>query len=121
MTTTAESAQTAGYSDDAPTVVRHLEITGMTCASCVGRIEKSLNKVDGVAGTQVNLATDVATVTYDPKTVALDELNRIKRKWQVALAAALVLMGLMYWPIHIDAMDWLMPAILVIATGTQYW
>ena len=46
----------------------------MTCASCVRRIEKSLTKVDGVAGAQVNLATEVATVTYDPQTVALDEL-----------------------------------------------
>jgi thioredoxin reductase (NADPH) len=56
MTTTAEPTRTAGHSDDAPTVVCHLEITGMTCASGVRRIEKILNKVDGVAGAQVNLA-----------------------------------------------------------------
>ena len=46
----------------------------MTCASCVRRIEKSLNKLGGVADAQVNLATEVATVTYDPDTTDLDEL-----------------------------------------------
>ena len=75
MTTTAEHTQTAAHSDDAEAVVCNLEITGMTCASCVRRIEKSLNKVDGVNTAQVNLATEVATVTYDPNTVALDQLT----------------------------------------------
>ena len=51
-----------------------LPIEGMTCASCVRRIEKSLNKVDGVEIAQVNLATEVATVTYDSSAVGLDEL-----------------------------------------------
>ena len=44
MTTTAEHTQTARHSDDAAAVVCSLEITGMTCASCVGRIEKSLTR-----------------------------------------------------------------------------
>ncbi|MEB4211248.1 heavy metal translocating P-type ATPase [Mycobacterium sp. 94-17] len=39
-----------------------LEITGMTCASCAARIEKKLNKLDGVAAT-VNYATETAAVT----------------------------------------------------------
>jgi len=46
-----------------------LTITGMTCASCAARIEKKLNRLDGVAAT-VNYATEKATVTvpsgYDP-------------------------------------------------------
>ena len=37
-----------------------LAIEGMTCASCVGRIEKSLSKVSGVTGVRVNLATETA-------------------------------------------------------------
>src|SRR5918911_1915435 len=41
-------------------------VTGMTCASCVRRIEKALNKVDGVADATVNLATEKARVVYDP-------------------------------------------------------
>ena len=47
-----------------------LKITGMTCASCATRIEKKLNKLDGVTAT-VNYATEKATVTvpsgYDPR------------------------------------------------------
>ncbi len=39
-----------------------LPVTGMTCASCVGRVEKNLKKVGGVSETSVNLATEAATV-----------------------------------------------------------
>src|SRR6266536_3713005 len=41
-------------------------LEGMTCASCAMRIEKGLKRVLGVADAQVNLATELATVTYDP-------------------------------------------------------
>ncbi|MCC6173856.1 MAG: copper-translocating P-type ATPase [Chloroflexi bacterium] len=41
-------------------------VTGMTCASCVRRIEKALGKVEGVHEASVNLATEKARVTYDP-------------------------------------------------------
>ncbi|UTI63352.1 heavy metal translocating P-type ATPase [Paraconexibacter antarcticus] len=50
-----------------------LPITGMTCASCANRIERKLNKLDGVQAT-VNYATEKAAVTYDPETVTPDEL-----------------------------------------------
>ncbi|XID74965.1 heavy metal translocating P-type ATPase [Alkanindiges sp. WGS2144] len=40
-----------------------LSIEGMTCASCVGRVEKALKKVDGVQAASVNLATEQALVT----------------------------------------------------------
>jgi Cu+-exporting ATPase len=43
-----------------------LPITGMTCAACAGRIERSLNKAEGVSTASVNLATERATVHYDP-------------------------------------------------------
>src|SRR5205807_2202038 len=43
-----------------------LALEGMTCASCAMRIEKGLKKVPGVADAQVNLATEQASVTYDP-------------------------------------------------------
>ena len=42
-----------------------LDLEGMTCASCAARIEKKLNRLEGVAAT-VNFATAEATVTYDP-------------------------------------------------------
>ena len=50
-----------------------LPIEGMTCASCANRIERRLNKVDGVVAT-VNYATERATVQYDPATVEPEEL-----------------------------------------------
>ena len=48
-------------------------IKGMHCASCVVMLERSLKKVDGVSLATVNLATEKATVTYDPAKVS-DEL-----------------------------------------------
>ncbi|QDP96904.1 copper-translocating P-type ATPase [Microlunatus elymi] len=147
---------------------RVLDIDGMTCASCVGRVEKALCKVDGVSDATVNLAAETATVRFEPgavevqrlvdavtkagyvgtprtppkpessaTTAGADEtsesarqefapatdpaLTGLKRRWQVALIAAGVLMAAMYVPIYPDAMDWLMPAMLVVATAVQFW
>lgn len=47
----------------APTVEAVLDIEGMTCASCVARVEKKLGRVDGVEAA-VNLATETARVRY---------------------------------------------------------
>ncbi len=41
-------------------------VQGMTCASCVGRVERTLKKQPGVETAMVNLATEQAVVTYDP-------------------------------------------------------
>ncbi len=43
-----------------------LPVQGMTCASCVGHVERALKKVEGVSNANVNLATERATVAYDP-------------------------------------------------------
>jgi Cu+-exporting ATPase len=53
-----------------------LPIEGMTCASCVNRIERFLAKTPGVARASVNLATERATVTVDPRIAGRDELVR---------------------------------------------
>jgi P-type Cu+ transporter len=55
--------------------IEHVElpITGMTCASCANRIERKLNKLDGVTAT-VNYATEKARVEFDPGTVAPEQL-----------------------------------------------
>lgn len=50
-----------------------LQITGMTCAACSGRIEKALSKQPGVTAT-VNLATEVANVSFMPGTTTVDGL-----------------------------------------------
>src|SRR5215207_2030415 len=52
-----------------------LPIEGMTCASCVRRVEKGLEKVPGVTAANVNLATERATVAYDP---AVADLARLR-------------------------------------------
>ncbi|HEX6870703.1 MAG TPA: heavy metal translocating P-type ATPase [Micromonosporaceae bacterium] len=149
-TLTAEATQTCT-----------LDIGGMTCASCVRRIEKALLKLDGVTDARVNLATEVASVTFAPDLIQVEqltqavtkagyratqrqdkdhdigapdpapstvdkdgtdrELSRMQRRWQVALATGLGLMVLMYVPLYLDTMDWLMPAIFVVATIVQFW
>jgi P-type Cu+ transporter len=53
-----------------------LPIEGMTCASCVNRIERFLKKTPGVATAAVNLATEKATVLVDPGVAGRDELVR---------------------------------------------
>jgi Cu+-exporting ATPase len=146
-----------------------LEVGGMTCASCVRRVEKALTKLEGVSTAHVNLAAETAAVAFDPYTVRLEdltialetagytgrpretgrtqgtsptpapptavpptgtddretkqdaELTALRRKWQVALTAGLGLMVLMYVPLPLDAMDWLMPGLLVVATVVQFW
>ena len=50
-----------------------LPITGMTCASCANRIERKLNKLDGVTAS-VNYATEKATVEFDAAAVAPEQL-----------------------------------------------
>ena len=42
----------------------HLAVRGMTCAACVGRVERALRKVPGVADAQVNFATETAAVRW---------------------------------------------------------
>ncbi|MGI8998723.1 MAG: heavy metal translocating P-type ATPase, partial [Candidatus Limnocylindria bacterium] len=53
-----------------------LPIEGMTCASCVNRVERFLRKTDGVVEANVNLATEEASVTFDPAVVGRSELER---------------------------------------------
>ena len=60
QTAVAEAVRAAGYEVSEREVV--LGIDGMTCASCVARVEKSLSKVAGVLSASVNLATEQATV-----------------------------------------------------------
>ncbi len=51
-----------------------MPIEGMTCASCVNRVERYLRRADGVLEAQVNLATEEARVRFDPAQVGRDEL-----------------------------------------------
>ncbi len=60
----AKTIGNAGYS--VPPVTAEFEIGGLTCASCVARVEQALNKTSGVLSAEVNLATEKARVEYLP-------------------------------------------------------
>ncbi|HDJ3072139.1 TPA: copper-translocating P-type ATPase [Staphylococcus aureus] len=70
--------QHLGYGVAVETV--ELDITGMTCAACSSRIEKVLNKMDGVQNATVNLTTEQAKVDYYPEETDADKLvTRIQK------------------------------------------
>jgi len=120
-----------------------LQVTGMTCASCVSRVEKALLKVDGVSSASVNLATEKATVqalstvpvavlkaAVEKAGYAAAELAepnaapgaRLPPWWPVALGAALTLplvapMLLQLFGIDVVLDAWLQ---LALATPVQF-
>lgn len=51
-----------------------LKITGMTCAACSARIEKKLNALPGISQATVNLASEKASVDYDPKLIKTGDM-----------------------------------------------
>src|ERR1051326_1729559 len=63
-----------------------LPIEGMTCASCVRRIEKALNKLDGVTEASVNLATEKAHVVFDPSQANVEQMRAAVEKAGYRLA-----------------------------------
>ncbi|EIB7772689.1 copper-translocating P-type ATPase [Listeria innocua] len=58
-------------------VRQDLNVFGMTCAACSTRIEKSLNKAEGVEKANVNLVTENAAVYYDPEVTSTEELIKV--------------------------------------------
>ncbi|WP_174590403.1 heavy metal translocating P-type ATPase [Methanocella conradii] len=59
---------------EAPARKIYLKIAGMTCASCVKRVEDALKGLKGVSEASVNLANEKAAVTYDPMKVSIDDM-----------------------------------------------
>jgi Cu+-exporting ATPase len=119
-----------------------LALEGMTCASCASRIERKLNKLDGVEAT-VNYATEQAAVSYDPALTEVDDLIRavqeagyrasrtarvlaeeeraraLRLRLSVAavLTAPLALLG-MVPPLQFEGWEWLA---FVLATPVVLW
>jgi Cu+-exporting ATPase len=60
------AAVAAKTAQDSASYDLRLPISGMTCASCVGRVERALQKVPGVGAVSVNLATEAATLKLAP-------------------------------------------------------
>ena len=73
MTTDIPRASAPETRSTTPPARIDLRLGGMTCASCAARIEKKLNRLDGVAAS-VNFATETATVRYDPATVTPEQM-----------------------------------------------
>src|SRR5205085_4905725 len=55
-------------------------VAGMTCASCVRRVEKALGKVQGVQEASVNLATEKASVVFDPAIASVAKMREAVEK-----------------------------------------
>jgi Cu+-exporting ATPase len=113
-----------------------LPIEGMTCASCVRRVEKALKAVPGVASAEVNLATESAAVAlaegasadalvaavrnagYEARLAPLPK-PRHDRSWWPAAAAALLTAPLMLPMLGgLFGADWLLPAWMQLALAT---
>ncbi|MFQ5425810.1 MAG: heavy metal translocating P-type ATPase [Gaiellales bacterium] len=119
-----------------------LGLTGMTCASCAVRIEKKLNRLEGVDAA-VNFATEEASITYDPSQVELDDLIRaveaagyharlaaeaneaaetaqtLRRRLAVAIGLTAPLAALAWIsPLQFSGWEWLA---LVLATPVVFW
>ncbi len=79
------AVEKAGYT--VPLEEEILPIEGMTCASCVRRVEKSLAKLPGVESVAVNLATEQATVKFNPAMVGRGEMGKAVEKAGYAIRA----------------------------------
>jgi Cu+-exporting ATPase len=137
----------AGYTVGESSVT--LAIDGMTCASCVSRVEKALMRVPGVVRAEVNLATESATVTAATRHIdeaalvaAVERAGYVARPrhpdaeagteittrrasewWPVALAAALSAPLVLPMIGLLFGQHWMLPGWiqLALATPVQFW
>lgn len=58
-----------------------IQITGMTCAACATRIEKGLNKMDGVEQATVNLALEKSSIKYNPAKLSEEDFEKNRSTW----------------------------------------
>jgi len=126
-----------------PTTDVRLDVEGMSCASCAARVERELNRLDGVAAT-VNLATEEAAVSYDDGRVDVadlvaavqaagygatpvgdradgeqeDELTPLRRRLVVAAALTAPLVAFMVPALRFDGWEWVAFA---LATPVVLW
>ncbi len=146
LATLIQAVESAGYS--VPTQVVELAIEGMTCASCVGRVERALLKVPGVRSAAVNLASERARVellgTLVPNALiqaaegagyhaqmieqaqprGADNAERRLRRERLAVLIALLLAAPLVIPMFGDlfGLHWMLPAWMqfLLATPVQF-
>ena len=138
----AAAVRKAGY--DVATTQTVLQVQGMTCASCVARVEKALLKVPGVTTASVNLATEKATVQA-LSTVPVAALKAAVAKagytasdvqegvpptaglapdwWPVAVSGALTVPLMAPMLLALFGVDWMLNGWvqLALATPVQFW
>jgi len=121
-----------------------LRIVGMTCASCVSRVERALKKVPGVVSAEVNLATERAHVVSGGPVAGFDALaaavggagyaatrldapaapdTSADEFWQVVIAAALSAPLLIGMALHMAGARFMLPgwAQCALASVVQFW
>jgi Cu+-exporting ATPase len=136
------AVERAGYT--VPREHAELDVEGMTCASCVGRVERALRAVQGVTDASVNLATNRASVEYAGVDAAAliaavqragYEAHAIVPRgratprtdggagWRVALAAVLSTPLVLPMLADLFGRHWMLPAAwqLALATPVQFW
>lgn len=136
-----KAVEGAGYSVPAQTL--ELEIGGMTCASCVGRVERALSKVPGVRQVSVNLASErahidlfgqqdpallIAAVSRAGYTASLPQATHARRddvdqrlhkeRWALTLAIALALPLVLPMLLQPFGVHWMLPAWAQFALAT---
>ena len=140
MSTDTGDAPSASRPSTTPDVV-DLDITGMTCAACAARIERKLNRVDGVTAS-VNYATERARIRldrscpvtelisviegtgygarlHDSDVPSTDRVTDLRRRLVVAVTLGLpVLVLSMITPLQFDGWQWLA---LALATPVATW
>src|SRR3989304_3075365 len=67
---------TNDFSNKIKTEKLTLPVEGMTCASCVSRVEKALSKIDGITDVTVNLASEKATFSLNKNKTQIDEIRK---------------------------------------------
>ncbi|HZW13358.1 MAG TPA: heavy metal translocating P-type ATPase [Noviherbaspirillum sp.] len=142
--TVRQAVEKAGYSVAQQEI--DLDIEGMSCASCVGRVEKALRKVDGVFDASVNLATESAHVRFNAgiaadtlvqaveaagypaklhqaDIVAEPEKKHDKERLHVIFATILSLPLVVPMVADLLGMHWMLPGWiqLALATPVQFW
>ncbi|MBU7591177.1 heavy metal translocating P-type ATPase [Metabacillus halosaccharovorans] len=73
-----EKVQSLGY--NVVSEKTEFDITGMTCAACANKIEKRLNKLDGVDQATVNFALETALVEFNPEQVSTSDMKEAIKK-----------------------------------------
>ena len=72
--TSSSTLEPHAAATDAATESIRIPVSGMTCAACSSRVQRTLQKQAGVADANVNLMMKTATVRFDPQTVSPDQL-----------------------------------------------